>query len=133
MATVKANPVKRYQSAAFNKDVIVTWAGVKQGDVCEWYGEPGMVLRGLGISGVFGAAGTVDFRVTGTDPIPVSGVPVDPTVAQPDETTLTGMAALTAAAFLANGTYNAAPGFRPRVNGGDGTTNLTVKAYYVAD
>jgi len=133
MATVTPTAVRRYQSAPFNKDVIVTWNGVKSGDVCAWFSEPGMVLRGFGVSGTFGAAGTVDFRVSGVDAIPASGAVVDPTVAQADETTLTGMAALNSAQFLSNANYAAAPSYRPRVNGGDGNTSLKIQAYYVAD
>ena len=120
---------RRIPSSNGGRDVIVTWAGLLNGDRGAFYSEPGMILRAYGLKGTLGAAGTVQIRCAAVDPTDPTYVEVG---AQVDETLITG-ASMAALGFNVAGQYTAGPCYAPVVTAGDGTTNLTVTAYFTFD
>jgi hypothetical protein len=129
MATRTMTTTRR-QNSLGARDVIVKWAGLLNGDDGAWFSEPGMVLRAYSVSGTFGVAGNVALKAS-------CGNAIDPTAAivgtQADESILSGAGAVIAAGTVTAGQYTAAPSYRPTVTAGDGTTNLTVTMYFIAD
>lgn len=123
-------PTPRYQSSSYGKDVIVVWNGLLNGDDGAWFGQPGMVLCAYSVQGNFGAGGSLAIKASCVD---VTKQPAGFGGTQPDESNLTGAGNITNAGITTNGQYTAAPAFRPVVTGGDGSTNLTVTMYFIAD
>lgn len=128
MAT-RSLTAKRRQLSAGGRDTIVKWTGLLNGDDGQWYSEPGMVLRSYSVSGIFGAGGNVALKASGNEALDAAFV----LGAQADESILTGAGAIVAAGTVTNAQYTAAPSYRPTVTAGDGTTNLSVTMYFIAD
>ena len=130
MATVPAS-VKTRANSSGSKDVIVTWTGITNVNLDgQWVSIPGVVVRSIGYSGVWGAAPVLNMRASNGDAMQEKATDVVITGAQADEVTLSGP-------FAANGLtgnlYQAAGAYRPLFSGGDVTTNLTVTLYGIQD
>lgn len=122
MAT-RTPTVVRTGTGSGGSDIVVTYAGMLNGDDGAWFNQPGYVLRSASVKGTLGAGGTVVVNGA-SDRTVVSG-------AQADESSLLGN--ITAQSTVVSGTYIGVPAYRPKVTAGDGTTSLTVTLYYMQD
>ena len=129
MATRVPTIRRRIPSSNGGRDVIVTWTGLFNADRGAFYSEPGMILRAYGLKGTLGLGGTVQIRCAAVDATDPAYVEVG---AQVDETLITG-GSLNALGFNVSGQYTAGPSYAPVVTAGDGTTNLTLTAYFTFD
>ena len=125
--TTRTTAIKTRTTASGAKDVIVTWAGLQNGDDGQWVSIPGAVLRAIGRSGTWGTAGSVSLKMSNGDASGASPI----TGAQADEGVLSGP--FTASGLTTANLYLATASYRPVVTAGDGTTNLTLTLYFVQD
>lgn len=131
MATRQPTIKKRYDSQ-MARDIIVQWSGMLNGDDGAWFGSPGMVLRAYSASGTFGVGGNIAFKVSCQD-VPGVGGGALGSGTQADESILTGAGTVTTVGTVTAGQYTASTSYRPTVTAGDGTTNLVITMYFIAD